>query len=73
MASGATHRAPGRTAVVTLRLSPEDRALLNQMASDRGLSMQSYLESVAFNREVPPRRPSGPVRRSQDEELPMTG
>ena len=46
---------------------------MNQMASDRGLSMQSYLESVAFNREVPPRRPSGPVRRSQDEELPMTG
>lgn len=73
MASGATHRAPGRTAIVTLRLSPEDRDLLNRTAAERGLSMQAYLESVALNRPPQVRRP-GPRRPSPGQEsLPMTG
>lgn len=58
---------------MTLRLSPEDRDRLNEIAAARGLSMQAYLESIALGREPQIRR-SGRRRPSNGQEtLPMTG
>lgn len=69
--AGALGRAHDRSATITWRLSPEDRAAVREAAASHGLSVQSYLEWQILGRKVPSRRPDGPTRR--DQELPMTG
>lgn len=70
MASAATHRSRDRSTQVILRLSPEDRRLLDERAQTAGLTRQAYLEKVALGREPVIRRPG---RTPQVEELPLTG
>lgn len=69
--AGTAKRAHDRSANITWRLSPEDRALVRENAASHGLSVQSYLEWKMLGRKVPGRRSAGPKRR--DQELPMTG
>lgn len=70
MASAATHRSKDRSTQVILRLSPDDRRRLDELAQQAGLTRQAYLEMKALGRE-----PVAGGRRAthQIEELPLTG
>ena len=71
-APGSTHRSEVRSAMVTFRCSPSERAELRRRAQAAGVSMQAYLERIVLDRPDAQDRPSGRPA-SQQEELPMTG
>lgn len=63
-------RAKDRATGLTFRMSPDDKADLNQRAANEGFaSVQTYLEYLVWGRR-PSIRKSGP---SPQKELPLTG
>ena len=66
----------GRTAQVSLKLTPNDREELHRRAADAGQSIQEYAISKLFDRPGVKFRPGPPPRKrtnGTDQELPMTG
>lgn len=72
-APGSTHRSEVRSAMVTFRCSPSERAALRRRAQDAGVSMQAYLERIVLDRPDAHDRPSGRPVVNKQQELPMTG
>ncbi|WP_409347705.1 plasmid mobilization protein [Luteipulveratus flavus] len=71
MAAGDVNRSDERRVMVGFRMSPADRVELRRLAREAGLSVQAYLESKAFGREVHERPPGRP--KHTQEGLPLTG
>lgn len=71
-APGNTHRTEVRSAMISFRCSPAERAEIRRRATSDGVSMQTYLERIVLDRPNAQDRPSGPPT-SKPEELPMTG
>ncbi len=71
-APGSTHRTGERAVMLAFRCSPADRDELRERARSAGISMQTYLERLIFDRPEARDRASGRPARRQ-EELPMTG
>lgn len=63
-------RAPDRRVNVIFRTSSEGRERLKAIAAARGVSVQTYLEAVAFDQPLGSDRTSGPLPQT---ELPLTG
>lgn len=63
-------RAPDRRVNVIFRTSSEGRDRLKAIAAAHGVSVQTYLEAVAFGQPMGEDRPSGPIVQT---ELPLTG
>lgn len=63
-------RAPDRRVNVIFRTSAEGRERIKALAAAHGVSVQTYLESVAFGLPLGSDRPSGPRNQA---ELPLTG
>ena len=72
-APGSTHRSEVRSAMVTFRCSPSERAALRRRAQAAGVSMQAYLERIVLDRPEAQDRRSGRPADSKQQELPMTG
>lgn len=70
MAHSNADRSPDRRVNVIFRTSPEGRKRLREIADSHGVSVQTYLESVAFGIPLGTDRESGPTRQR---ELPLTG
>lgn len=72
MASDNVNRSKARSAGVMMRVTVEERDELHAIAKSHGLSLQAYLEMVAFNRpEARERKPGRP--RTDPELFDMTG
>jgi len=67
-----TERALDRRVNILFRTSEEGRAELRARAAAHGVTLQTYLESVAFGRPLGTDRHGGRPPQSQ-EELPLTG
>lgn len=65
-------RAPDRQVNVIFRTSREGREEIKARANARGVSVQTYLESIALGRPLGADRPSGPTM-PRNQELPLTG
>ena len=72
-APGSTHRSEVRSAMVTFRCSPSERAELRRRAQAAGVSMQAYLERIVLDRPEAQDRRSGRPADGKQQELPMTG
>ena len=72
-APGKTHRSEVRSAMVTFRCSPAERAAIRHRAHAAGVSMQAYLERIVLERPDAQDRPPGPTSDPEQQELPMTG
>lgn len=72
MPASARDRSPDRSVVVVFRTSPQGREELKAKAANLGVSVQTYLESLAFDLPLGEDRRSGPAPQPQLE-LPMTG
>lgn len=70
MARSNADRAPDRRVNVIFRTSHEGRERLKQRAAAHGVSVQTYLEALAFDLPLGSDRPSGPT---PQRELPLTG
>jgi len=70
MARSNADRSPDRRVNVIFRTSHEGRERLKRRASEHGVSVQTYLEALAFDLPLGKDRPSGP---SPQGELPLTG
>ncbi len=70
MARNNADRSLNRRVTVLFRTSPAGRAELKARAQAHGVSLQTYLEAVAFGRPMVPDGPSGPTSRQG---LPLTG
>lgn len=68
-----SERAADRRVNVLFRLSEEERQELRDRAAAHGVSMQTYLESVALGRPMGQDRPGGRPKRKPQQELPLTG
>ena len=66
-------RAPDRRVNVIFRTSPEGRERLKATAAAHGVSVQTYLEALAFGQPLGADRPSGRTPRAAQTELPLTG
>lgn len=72
MASDSINRSKERSAVVMIRLSRERRDELKSIAREHGLSVQAYLEMVAFgDPNIEERKPGRP--KNHPELFSMTG
>lgn len=67
-----TERAHDRRVNILFRVSEEERQELRSVAAAHGVSMQTYLVSVALGRPLGRDREGGRPRKRQ-EELPLTG
>lgn len=64
MPAGHLNRSADRRVAVAFRLSIEDRARLQAIARDQGISVQTYLERVALGHYTAQDRPHGPLRQT---------
>ncbi len=69
MAAAHLNRSDLRSVSVAFRLSREDRDELKRRAAEQGISVQAYLERVAFGRLEATDLPPGPARPHAQEEL----
>lgn len=72
MAADNVNRSNARRAGVMMRVTVEEREELRAIAKSHGLSVQAYLEMVAFNRPDVHERKSGRPR-TDPELFTMTG
>jgi len=68
-----SERSVHRKVNVLFRLSEEERQELRDRAAAHGVSMQTYLESVALGRPMGQDRHGGRPKRRSQQELPLTG
>lgn len=53
-----TDEPTGRTARLLLRVTPQEKALIERNAADLGMGLSAYLRAVGLGRRVTPRRPA---------------
>jgi hypothetical protein len=61
-----------RSAVVPVRLTPEERELLHKKASDHRISLSEFIRRMALSRRLPP-KPAPEVNKSTYQELARIG
>jgi hypothetical protein len=61
-----------RSAVIPVRLTPEERELLHKKASDHRISLSEFIRRMALSRRLPP-KPAPEVNQNTYQELARIG